>query len=63
LHVVDDTVHAEPGYPRDELAALADAGWKINERQEINHYFGGVTAVGLGGAAGDPRRDGVGLLL
>jgi gamma-glutamyltranspeptidase/glutathione hydrolase len=63
LHVVDDTVHAEPGYPRDELAALADAGWKINEWQEINHYFGGVTAVGLGGAAGDPRRDGVGLLL
>ena len=63
FHVVDDTVHAEPGYPRDELAALADAGWKINEWQEINHYFGGVTAVGLGGAAGDPRRDGVGLLL
>ena len=63
FHVVEDTVHAEPGYPRDELAALADAGWKINEWQEINHYFGGVTAVGLGGAAGDPRRDGVGLLL
>ncbi|WP_433724750.1 gamma-glutamyltransferase [Actinoplanes sp. CA-051413] len=63
FHVVDDTVHAEPGYPRDELAALAGAGWRINEWPELNHYFGGVTAVGVGGAAGDPRRDGVGLLL
>ncbi|AGZ39126.1 gamma-glutamyltranspeptidase [Actinoplanes friuliensis DSM 7358] len=63
FHVVDDTVHAEPGLPRDELDALADAGWTINEWPEINHYFGGVTAVGVGGAAGDPRRDGVGLLL
>lgn len=63
FHVVDDTVHAEPGYPRDELAALADAGWRVNAWPELNHYFGGVTAVGVGGAAGDPRRDGVGLLL
>jgi gamma-glutamyltranspeptidase/glutathione hydrolase len=63
FHVVDDTVHVEPGYPEDELAALADAGWAIQHWDDINHYFGGVTAVGRGGAAGDPRRDGVGLLL
>ena len=63
FHVVDDTVNAEPGYPRAELAALADAGWRIHGWPELNHYFGGVTAVGVGGAAGDPRRDGVGLLL
>jgi gamma-glutamyltranspeptidase/glutathione hydrolase len=63
FHVVDDTVHAEFGYPEDELAALADAGWTINRWPELNHYFGGVTAVGIGGAAGDPRRGGVGLLL
>ncbi|MFI5492489.1 gamma-glutamyltransferase [Actinoplanes sp. NPDC051859] len=63
FHVVDDTVHAEPGCPRDELAALAEAGWRIQEWPEIDHYFGGVTAVGVGGAAGDPRRGGVGLLL
>ena len=63
FHVVDDTVHVEPGYPRDELAALAGAGWRIQQWPELNHYFGGVTAVGIGGAAGDPRRDGVGLLL
>jgi gamma-glutamyltranspeptidase/glutathione hydrolase len=63
FHVVDDTVHAEPGYPDDELVALAEAGWAVERWDDINHYFGGVTAVGRGGAAGDPRRDGVGLLL
>jgi gamma-glutamyltranspeptidase/glutathione hydrolase len=63
FHVVDDTVHAELGYPEDELSALADAGWTINRWPDLNHYFGGVTAVGVGGAAGDPRRGGVGLLL
>jgi gamma-glutamyltranspeptidase/glutathione hydrolase len=63
FHVVGDTVHAEPGVPEDELAALADAGWQINRWPEIDHYFGGVTGVGAGGAAGDPRRGGVGLLL
>ena len=63
FHVVDDTVHAELGYPEDELSALADAGWKINRWPGMNHYFGGVTAVGAGGAGGDPRRGGVGLLL
>jgi gamma-glutamyltranspeptidase/glutathione hydrolase len=63
FHVVDDTVHAEPGYPGDELAMLADAGWLIHQWPEIDHYFGGVTAVGHAGAAGDPRRAGVGLLL
>ncbi|MEV4345440.1 gamma-glutamyltransferase [Actinoplanes sp. NPDC049596] len=63
FHVVDDTVHAEPGCRRDELAALANAGFQIRQWPDKNHYFGGVTAVGQAGAAGDPRRDGVGLLL
>jgi gamma-glutamyltranspeptidase/glutathione hydrolase len=62
FHVVDDTVHAEPGYPEEELGALAGAGWQINRWPAPDHYFGGVTAVGAGGAAGDPRRGGVGLL-
>jgi gamma-glutamyltranspeptidase/glutathione hydrolase len=63
FHVVGDTVHAEPGVPADELQALADAGWQINQWPEVDHYFGGVTGVGAGGAAGDPRRGGAGLLL
>ncbi|MEV6299210.1 gamma-glutamyltransferase [Actinoplanes sp. NPDC051861] len=63
FHVVEETVHAEAGYPPAELAALAEAGWQVVEWPDINHYFGGVTAVGRAGAAGDPRRGGVGLLL
>jgi gamma-glutamyltranspeptidase / glutathione hydrolase len=63
FHAVEDTVHAEAGYPAAELSELSDAGWQVVEWPEINHYFGGVTAVGRAGAAGDPRRGGVGLLL
>jgi len=63
FHVVDDTVHVEPGYPQDELGALAAAGWRIRQWPDLDHYFGGVTAVGQAGAAGDPRRAGVGLVL
>jgi gamma-glutamyltranspeptidase/glutathione hydrolase len=62
-HVVEDTVHAEAGCPPDELAALVAAGWQVVEWPELNHYFGGVTAVGRAGAAGDPRRGGVGLVI
>jgi gamma-glutamyltranspeptidase/glutathione hydrolase len=63
FHVVDGIVHAEAGVPAATLEALAAAGWEINEWAELDHYFGGVTGVGFGGAAGDPRRGGTGLLL
>ncbi|MFI5935815.1 gamma-glutamyltransferase [Actinoplanes sp. NPDC051494] len=63
FHVVDDTIHAEPGYPTGELEALAEAGWRIQNWPTLDHYFGGVTAVATGGPAGDPRRGGVGLSL
>ncbi|MDT5041073.1 MAG: gamma-glutamyltranspeptidase / glutathione hydrolase [Actinoplanes sp.] len=63
FHVVDDTIHAEPGVPGEALDALAAAGWRITQWPELDHYFGGVTGVGFGGAAGDPRRGGTGLLL
>jgi gamma-glutamyltranspeptidase/glutathione hydrolase len=63
FHVVGDAVHAELGYPEDELAALADAGYTIVQWEELNHFFGGVSAVGVAGAGGDPRRGGTGQLL
>jgi gamma-glutamyltranspeptidase / glutathione hydrolase len=63
LHVVEDTVHAEAGYPEDELGELEAAGWAVRRWDGLNHYFGGVTAVGVGGAGGDPRRGGIGLTL
>ncbi|AEV81630.1 gamma-glutamyltranspeptidase [Actinoplanes sp. SE50] len=63
FHAVGDTIHAENGCPPAELATLREAGWHVVEWPELNHYFGGVTAVGQAGVAGDPRRGGVGLLL
>jgi gamma-glutamyltranspeptidase/glutathione hydrolase len=63
FHVVGDAVHAELDYPEDELLALAEAGYTINRWDHISHFFGGVSAVGRAGAAGDPRRGGAGLLL
>jgi gamma-glutamyltranspeptidase/glutathione hydrolase len=63
FHVVSDLVHAEPGYPEDELEALQEAGYKIQRWERLDHYFGGVSAVGVAGAAGDPRRGGIGRLL
>jgi gamma-glutamyltranspeptidase/glutathione hydrolase len=62
FHVVEDAVHVEPGYPEDELTALAEAGYTVNRWDRVSHYFGGVSAVGNAGAAGDPRRGGVGLM-
>lgn len=63
FHVVDDTVHAEPGVPDDELAALAEAGYRVHRWPELDHYFGGASAVGRTGAGGDPRRGGIGMHL
>jgi gamma-glutamyltranspeptidase/glutathione hydrolase len=56
-------VHVEPGYPDDEIEALESAGYSVNRWDHLSHYFGGVSAVGYAGAAGDVRRGGVGLLL
>lgn len=55
-------IHVEPDYPEDELDALATHGFVINQWDHVSHYFGGVSAVGRAGAAGDPRRGGVGML-
>jgi gamma-glutamyltranspeptidase/glutathione hydrolase len=56
-------LHVEPGYPPEQLAALASAGFAVNQWDRPSPYFGGVSAVGRAQAAGDPRRGGVGLLL
>jgi gamma-glutamyltranspeptidase/glutathione hydrolase len=56
-------VHVEPGYPPDQVAALASAGFAVNQWDRSSPYFGGVSAVGRAQAAGDPRRGGVGMLL
>lgn len=63
FHVVDDVAHVEDGYPDDEVHALAADGYRINHFARFSHFFGGASAVGRAGAAGDPRRGGVGLAL
>jgi gamma-glutamyltranspeptidase/glutathione hydrolase len=63
FHVVAGTAHAEPGVPDDELAALAAAGYQIHRWPDLDHYFGGASAVGRTGAGGDPRRGGIGIHL
>jgi gamma-glutamyltranspeptidase/glutathione hydrolase len=68
FHVVADpdggapVAHLEPGYPADEVDALASAGYEVRWWERADHYFGGASAVGHAGAAGDPRRGGVGRL-
>nr|WP_240939967.1 gamma-glutamyltransferase [Planosporangium flavigriseum] len=68
FHVVADpdggppVAHLEPGYPTDEVAALAAAGYQLRWWERMDHYFGGASAVGHAGAAGDPRRGGMGRL-
>ncbi|MEV4413569.1 gamma-glutamyltransferase [Catellatospora sp. NPDC049609] len=63
LHPVDDVVHVEPHYPVPDEMALAEAGYTVNRWTTLSHYFGGVSAIGTAGAAGDPRRGGTSRLL
>jgi gamma-glutamyltranspeptidase/glutathione hydrolase len=63
LHVAGQIAHLEPDYPADAAAALAEDGFIVQRWEQTNHYFGGVSAVGHSGAAGDPRRGGHGYVL
>jgi gamma-glutamyltranspeptidase/glutathione hydrolase len=57
------TVHAEPGVDERALAQLEQQGRTVRRWDTLHHYFGGVSCVGRDGAAGDPRRDGAGVVL
>jgi gamma-glutamyltranspeptidase / glutathione hydrolase len=61
VHPVGRTVHAEPGVDEPALEQLEEQGRDVVRWDSIHHYFGGVSCVGKGGAAGDPRRDGHGI--
>ncbi len=63
LHVDGDVVHAEPGLDERGLEHLEELGWDVRRWDGLHHYFGGVSCVGRGGAAGDPRRDGLGVMI
>jgi gamma-glutamyltranspeptidase/glutathione hydrolase len=51
-------VHLEPGYDEQAVDALASDGMVLEQWHDRSAYFGGVTLVGRGGPAADPRRDG-----
>jgi gamma-glutamyltranspeptidase/glutathione hydrolase len=57
-HPVGGLVHAEPGVPEDALEELERRGRSIRRWPARHHYFGGVSAIGRSGPAGDPRRSG-----
>lgn len=61
LSCTADTVHLEPGFPASVARALRAAGERVVEWDAQRPYFGGVSAVGPGGPAADPRRGGAAL--
>jgi gamma-glutamyltranspeptidase / glutathione hydrolase len=58
FHAVGGLVHAEPGVDEAALERLEAAGRAVRRWPAQHHYFGGVSAVGRSGCAGDPRRSG-----
>ncbi len=63
VHPVGLVVNAEPGVDEDGLAELARAGRTVQRWPARNHYFGGVSLIGRGGGAADPRRSGATCML
>jgi gamma-glutamyltranspeptidase/glutathione hydrolase len=57
------TVHAEPGVDEQALVQLEEQGRAVRRWPHRHHFFGGASCVGRGGAAGDPRRSGLGIVL
>jgi gamma-glutamyltranspeptidase/glutathione hydrolase len=63
VHPTFDVVDAEPGVDEEALRALESQGRAVRRWERFHHYFGGVSCVGRGGAAGDPRRSGAATLV
>jgi gamma-glutamyltranspeptidase/glutathione hydrolase len=63
FHPEGALVNAEPGVSEEVLTELESRGRQVRRWSSLHHYFGGVSAIGQAGAAGDPRRSGKGLLL
>jgi gamma-glutamyltranspeptidase/glutathione hydrolase len=63
IHLAGAVANAEPGADEGALAELERRGCTIRRWPDRHHYFGGVSLVGRGGAAADPRRSGSALCL
>ncbi len=58
FHATAELVNAEAGVDERALAELERAGRTVRRWPGLHHYFGGVSAIGRGGEAADPRRSG-----
>jgi gamma-glutamyltranspeptidase/glutathione hydrolase len=58
FHPTPEVINAEPGVDETWLAELEASGRAVRRWPERHHYFGGVSAIGHGGAGADPRRSG-----
>jgi gamma-glutamyltranspeptidase/glutathione hydrolase len=62
VHPEGDGVDVEGGVPEEAVAALVADGHRLRRWGEMNLFFGGVSAAGVGRSglegAGDPRRGG-----
>jgi len=63
FHPAGQTINAEPGVDEDGLGVLEGQTWAVRRWPSRHHYFGGVSLITRGGAAGDPRRSGSARLL
>jgi gamma-glutamyltranspeptidase/glutathione hydrolase len=63
VHPTPAVVDAEPGVDERALETLEERGRSVRRWERLHHYFGGVSCVGRGGAAGDPRRSGAAIRL
>jgi gamma-glutamyltranspeptidase/glutathione hydrolase len=63
LHAAGGRVQLEPGFAEPSLAALGRAGFEVRVWPSRHHFFGGVSLVTPGDAAGDPRRSGAAVRL
>jgi gamma-glutamyltranspeptidase / glutathione hydrolase len=63
VHPTPEVVDAEPGVDEEALTQLEAAGRTVRRWDRIHHYFGGVSCIARGGAAGDPRRSGAAFVL
>jgi gamma-glutamyltranspeptidase/glutathione hydrolase len=60
-HVAAGVVNVEPGVDEDAIAQLEASGRPVRRWPALHHYFGGISGIGLRGAAADPRRSGLAL--
>ena len=56
IHPEGDGVDVEGGVPEAAVAALAADGHRLRRWGELNLFFGGVSAAGIGGAGLEARR-------